>query len=371
MLLRSIYLANFRNYREASFSFSKKITCITGNNGSGKTNLLDALYYLCISKSYFGSADFQNIRHGEFWFALRGEFSLNNIPQAVKCKVEKEKRKDFYLNDKRYEKLADHVGKFPVVFSTPNDVDLIYGGSEERRRFLDLMLSQTDRAYLENLQEYNRLLLQRNALLKKFADTGTFNASLLEIYDSNMVKPAGEIFASRKKAIEEIIPFISNTCSHLSDGNEDMSIRFESDMLNGDFLQLLSKNAERDRILKRTSSGTHRDELVFLMNGHIIRKFASQGQQKSFLIALKLGLYCWLKEKTGVAPFLLLDDVFDKLDQQRSAKLLELIAHDDFGQVFITDTQRHRLEQVFAGNADVEFIQMDNMNENIEDGINE
>ncbi len=360
MFIRSIYISNFRNYHEAAFSFSKKITCITGNNGSGKTNLLDALYYLCITKSYFAATDFQNIRHSEISFAMRGEFFANDLPHAVKFKVEKDKRKDFYLDDKRYEKLSDHVGKFPVVFSTPNDVELIYGGSEERRRFIDLMLSQTDHVYLENLQEYNRLLLQRNALLKKFADTNSFNASLLEIYDCKMVKPAGYIFESRKNALSEIIPYINKTCSHLSDGNEDMSMDYESDMLNSDMGDLLAKNMERDRVLRRTSSGIHRDDLVFLMNNHIIRKFASQGQQKSFLISLKLGLYCWLKEKMSVAPFLLLDDIFDKLDQQRSAKLLELIAQDDFGQVFITDTQRHRLEGVFAGNNDVEFVQMEN-----------
>jgi len=359
VFLRSIYISNFRNYQEASFSFSKKITCITGNNGSGKTNLLDAIYYLCITKSYFAATDFQNIRHGETSFAMRGEFFENDLPHAVKCKVEKDKRKDFYLEDNRYEKLSDHVGKFPIVFSTPNDVELIYGGSEERRRFIDLMLSQTDHVYLENLQEYNRLLLQRNALLKKFADTNSFNAPLLEVYDSRMVKPAGYLYESRKNAISEIIPFINKTCNHLSDANEDMSIGYESDMLNGDMGSLLAQHVERDRILRRTTNGIHRDELVFLMNNHIIRKFASQGQQKSFLISLKLGLYRWLKNKIAVAPFLLLDDIFDKLDQHRSAKLLELIAQDDFGQVFITDTQRHRLESVFAGNKDVEFVEME------------
>lgn len=358
MYLRSIYLVNFRNYRETSFSFSKKITCITGNNGCGKTNLLDAIYYLCITKSYFSATDFQNMRHGESRFALRGEFLEQGIPHIVKCKVEKDKRKDFYLDEKQYEKLAAHVGKFPIVFSAPNDIELIYGGSEERRRFLDLMLSQTDRAYLEYLQEYNRLLLHRNALLKQFADTNTFNASLLEAYDHKLVQPAGYIFAWRKKAIEEIISHISDTCRRLSEGMEDMSIVYESDLLKDDMQHLLAKNMERDRVLRRTGSGIHRDDLAFLMNGHVIRKFASQGQQKSFLIALKIGLYRWLKEKTSVSPFLLLDDVFDKLDRQRSARLLEFIAQDDFSQVFITDTQRHRLESVFAGNSDVEFVEM-------------
>jgi len=361
VFLHSIHLFNFRNYREAAFAFTRKINCITGGNGSGKTNLLDAIYYLCITKSYFAATDFQNIRHGESRFALRGEVSGTNGAHTVKCKTEQDKRKDFYLDEKRYDKLGDHVGKFPVVFSAPNDVELIYGGSEERRRFLDLMLSQTDHAYLENLQEYNRLLLQRNALLKKFAETNSFNASLLEVYDSKLAQPAGYIFESRKKAVAELIPHISRMCSHLSGSNEDMTMEYESELLQSEMGRLLANNAERDRMLRRTSAGVHRDDIVFLMNGHVIRKFASQGQQKSFLISLKLGLYRWLKEKKSVAPFLLLDDIFDKLDKERSARLLELVAHDDFSQVFITDTQQQRLEVVFEKNPEVEFFQMDLM----------
>ncbi|HXH19184.1 MAG TPA: DNA replication and repair protein RecF [Chitinophagales bacterium] len=357
MHLRALSLNNFRNYAEASFLFPKKVNCITGRNGSGKTNLLDAIYYLCITKSYFAATEFQNIRHGHSWFSLRGEIELNGIPHVVKCKTEKEKRKDFFLDEKRYEKLSDHVGLFPVVFITPNDVELIYGGSEERRRFLDLMLSQTDHVYLENLQEYNRLLLQRNALLRQFADTGTFNHSLLEVYDSKMVKPATLLFENRKKAIEEILPYISQTCRMLSGGKEDMSIEYESDMKHTDLWRLLAGNVERDRVLKRTAAGVHRDDLVFLMDGHIIRKFASQGQQKSFLISLKLGLFRWLKEKKQTAPFLLLDDIFDKLDAERSERLLELLTHDGFGQIFLTDTQRNRLENVFGRNNEVEFFQ--------------
>lgn len=359
MHLHHLSLTNFRNYAESSFSFSKKINCITGKNGSGKTNLLDAIYYLCITKSYFAATEFQNIRHAESWFALRGEIEGNGRKHLVKCKVEKEKKKDFFLDEKRYEKLSDHVGIFPVVFSTPNDVELIYGGSEERRRFLDLMLSQTDHVYLENLQEYNRLLLQRNALLKQFTETRTFNNSLLEVYDQNLVKPAHYIFDSRKKAIEEILPHISKTCLHLSSNQEEMSLEHESDLQHADMRSLLANNVERDRALKRTSAGIHRDDLIFLMNGRIIRKFASQGQQKSFLISLKLGLFRWLKEKKGAAPFLLLDDIFDKLDSERSGRLLELLTHDGFGQVFLTDTQRSRMENVFRKNDEVEFFQME------------
>ncbi len=360
MRLNAISLHNFRNYEDSSFSFGKKLNCITGSNGTGKTNLLDAIYYLCITKSYFAATEFQNIRHGANLFALRGDIELNGIHHVLKCKVEKEKRKDFYLDEKRYEKLSDHVGLFPVVFSTPNDVELIYGGSEERRRFLDLMLSQTDRAYLENLLEYNRLLLQRNSLLKQFAEKGNFNASLLEAYASKMVKPATFIFESRKKTAEEILPYISKTCLYFSQEKENMSLDYESDLHHGDMWHLLEKNTERDRALKRTSAGIHRDDLVFLMDNRVIRKFASQGQQKSFLISLKLALFRWLKDKKQVAPFLLLDDIFDKLDHDRSALLLELIAKDGFGQIFITDTQHGRLENVFIGNKEVEFFEMEN-----------
>jgi len=358
MRLQSLSLVNFRNYREAVFSFDNPIICITGSNGSGKTNLLDAIYYLCITKSYFAATEFQNIRHGESWFTLRGEIELNGQTHIVKCKLEKEKRKDFYWDEKRYEKLSDHVGLLPVVFSTPNDVELIYGGSEERRRFLDLMLSQTDHLYLESLQDYNRLLLQRNSLLKQFAEKNTFNASLLEAYDSKLVKPSSYLFEQRKKAVEELLPYISATCHYLSNGREEMSLEYESDLHHADMWRLLTGNAERDRVLKRTSAGIHRDDLVFLMDGHILRKFASQGQQKSFLISLKLGLFRWLKEKKQLAPFLLLDDVFDKLDAERSALLLHLLTHDGFGQTFITDTQRSRLGSAFGKNQHVDFFEM-------------
>lgn len=360
MHLNTISLINFRNYEDTSFSFNHKLNCITGSNGSGKTNLLDAIYYLCITKSYFAATEFQNIRHGENRFALRGEIELNGVPHALKCRVEKEKRKDFYLDEKRYEKLSDHVGLFPVVFSTPNDVELIYGGSEERRRFLDLMLSQTDHAYLENLQEYNRLLLQRNSLLKQFAEKGNFNASLLEAYDSKMAKPATCIFESRKNAVEEILPYINKTCLYFSQGREDMSLDYESDLHHEDMRHLLEKNIERDRVLKRTSAGIHRDDLIFLMDNRVIRKFASQGQQKSFLISLKLALFRWLKDKKQTAPFLLLDDIFDKLDHDRSASLLDLIAKGGFGQIFITDTQHGRLKNAFIGNKEAEFFEMEN-----------
>lgn len=358
MHLHIITLTNFRNYAGTSFSFSSRLNCITGSNGSGKTNLLDAIYYLCITKSYFAATEFQNIRHGESWFALRGEIEADGVKHVIKCRAEKDKRKDFFFDERRYEKLSDHVGKFPVVFSTPNDAELIYGGSEERRRFLDLMLSQTNHAYLENLQEYNRLLLQRNAVLKQFADKGNFNAALLEAYDSKMVKPATYLFEQRKIAVEEIMPHVSKTCLYLSGGREDMSLSYESDLRHSDMWRLLTSNTERDRVLRRTSAGIHRDDLVFMMNGHVIRKFASQGQQKSFLIALKLGLFRWLQEKKRTAPFLLLDDIFDKLDSERSTLLLDLLAHDGFGQIFLTDTQTERLKTAFRENHQVEFFQI-------------
>ena len=358
MHLNTISLTKFRNYNESSFSFGKRINCITGSNGAGKTNLLDAIYYICITKSYFATTEFQNIKHGESWFVLRGEIELNGIPYVVKCKVEKEKRKDLYLNEKRYERLSDHIGLLPLVFSTPNDVELIYGGSEERRRFLDLMLSQTDHTYLENLQEYNRLLIQRNALLKQFAEKGNFNASLLEVYDSRMLQPSTYIHNTRKDAIKEILPHINETCHILSNGKEDMGITYQSDLHNQSMEQLLAGNLERDRIMKRTSSGIHRDDLIFRMDEKIIKRFASQGQQKSFLIALKVGLLRWLKERKQVSPFLLLDDIFDKLDSERSSLLIELIAQNEFGQVFLTDTQHQRLEKALGKTDGVKFFQM-------------
>ncbi len=357
MLLRSIYLNNFRNYEEAYFSFGKRIVSITGKNGSGKTNLVDAIYYLCITKSYFAATDFQNVKHDSPGFILRGIIE-SDTEHAIKCKLEKDKRKDFFLDEKRYDKLSDHVGLFPVIFSTPNDVELMYGGSEERRRLLDLALSQTNRLYLDRLQDYNRLLLQRNALLKKFIESRSYNPALLEAYDAKMNEPANYIHEQRRQAIAEIAPFIRETCNILSDENEKMNLRYESDLSESDMSSLLSANLDKDRMLGRTSRGIHRDDLIFQMDGNVIRKFGSQGQQKSFLIALKLGLYEWLKQKTGVKPFLILDDIFDKLDEERSARLIDLISTNDYGQIFLTDTQHDRLERILSSNEDAEFLQM-------------
>ncbi len=359
VFLHKISLSNYRNYADSDFSFKKKITCITGKNGSGKTNLLDAIYYLCITKSYFASTDYQNIRHGESWMALRGEMEVNGSRHQIKCKLENQKRKEFFLDDNRYDKLTEHIGFLPVVFITPNDVELIYGSSEERRRFLDLMLSQTNHEYLNKLQEYNRLLLQRNAALKQFAESGNFNASLLDAYDNKMAEPSAYIYKERQKAVTEILPYISETCFLLSGKKESMSVEHESDLQRDSMENLLAKNRERDRLLRRTSNGVHRDDLAFTMDNFELRKYGSQGQQKSFLIAFKLAWYQWLKKKKEALPFLLLDDIFDKLDPARCARLLELIQGNEFGQIFITDTQRGRLEGVFTRDEDVAFIEME------------
>ncbi|GIV35048.1 MAG: DNA replication and repair protein RecF [Chitinophagales bacterium] len=359
MFVHSVHLYNFRNYGESSFAFEKRLIAITGRNGCGKTNLVDAIHYLCLTKSYFATTDFQNIRHQASGFALRATIE-KELVHTIKCRVEKDKRKDFYLDDQRYERLSDHIGSFPVVFSAPTDATLIYGGSEERRRLLDIALSQTDPLYLQQLQEYNRLLLQRNALLKSFAESGSFNASLLETYDEKIIGPATYLYQHRKRAVMEIGAPLQQLCNLLSDEHESMTLHYASDLSETSQEALLAANIAKDRASGRTTAGIHRDDLLFSMDDNVIRRFASQGQQKSFLLALKLGIYEWLRQKTGIKPLLILDDVFDKLDAQRSRRLLHILFSDNYGQVFLTDTDHDLLRKMLTSRDDATLLHLEN-----------
>lgn len=349
MWLKQISVLNFKNYVESALEFSPDTNAFTGQNGAGKTNLLDAIHYLSLCKSYFNPIDSQHIKKGEDWFMLQGNFKKEEHHEdIISCSLKRNQKKQFRRNKKDYPRLADHIGLYPLVMISPNDSVIILDGSEERRRFIDNVISQTDNRYLDILIQYNRLLLQRNQLLKQAANSGQLDLGLVEVLNMQLVEVGEQIFAKRKSFISEFIPFFRQHYLYLTEEAEEVDLVYESPLLQTDFLQLLANNLEKDRLLERTSHGTHKDDLVFTIHhGMPLKKFGSQGQQKSFLIALKLAQYSFLQQKKGFAPLLLLDDIFDKLDDKRTKKLMQMVSDDRFGQIFLTDTSPDRIRQIF------------------------
>ncbi|TDG37955.1 DNA replication/repair protein RecF [Pedobacter changchengzhani] len=347
MWLKNITLLNFKNYSEAGLSFNETVNVFTGNNGSGKTNMLDAIHYLCLSKSYFNPIDSQQIKTAEDFFMIQGDFDRNDRNEKISCGVKRNQKKQFKRNKKEYDKLADHIGLFPVVMISPYDVNLIMEGSEERRKFIDNVISQTDSHYLDQLIAYNRVLQNRNALLKQIAITKRYDATLLQILDEQLMATGNKIFAIRKAFMTEFIPLFNQYYAYLTDHKELVALNYQSQLNETGFDELLRKSVEKDRVLERTTTGIHKDELAFLISDMPLKKFGSQGQQKSFLIALKLAQYAYLAKNKGFKPLLLLDDIFDKLDDNRVQKLMQMVSHQDFGQIFITDTGIGRVKTIF------------------------
>jgi DNA replication and repair protein RecF len=347
MYLQQLSVINFKNYAEAGLTFSEGVNVFTGNNGAGKTNLLDAIHYLSLCKSYFNPIDSQQIKQGTDFFIITGNFSRNNKPENVACAVKRNQKKQFKRNKKDYQRLADHIGLLPLVMVSPYDISIIIEGSEERRKFIDNVISQTDNSYLDELITYNKVLANRNALLKTIADTGRYDPVFLEILDEQLIASGNRIFEKRKAFMESFTGIFNKHYTFLSDNAEQVELIYESQLLQNDFASLLKKNLERDRVLERTGAGIHKDDLIFAIHGMPMKKFGSQGQQKSFLIALKLAQYSFLVKQNGFKPILLLDDIFDKLDDQRVTKLMQMISNHDFGQVFITDTSQERVEGIF------------------------
>lgn len=347
MWLKNITLLNFKNYCDADLQFSDTVNVFTGNNGSGKTNMLDAIHYLCLCKSYFNPIDGQQIKTGTDLFMIQGDFDRNERNDKITCGVKRNQKKQFKRNKKEYEKLADHIGLFPVVMVSPYDVNLIMEGSEERRKFIDNVISQTDSHYLDQLIAYNRILLNRNAFLKQIAITRKYDPTLLEILDDQLVLAGNKIFAIRKAFMDEFIPLFNEYYLYLTENKEVVSLNYKSQLIDVPFETLLKKSVEKDRVLERTTTGIHKDELAFEISEMPLKKFGSQGQQKSFLIALKLAQYAYLAKNKGFKPLLLLDDIFDKLDDHRVQKLMQMVSHHDFGQIFITDTGKERVKSVF------------------------
>lgn len=346
MFIKNLKLFNFKNHNEKSFDFSPEINCFVGNNGAGKTNILDALHYLSMAKSFLGNLDAQNILHDSDFFAIEAEIQGEEKNDIIKVQLPKEGKKIIKKNDKTYERIADHIGFLPSVMISPYDANLISDGSESRRKFLDAMISQTDSDYLFALIQYQKTLQQRNALLKYFAKNRTFDLDSLEIYNEPLTKFGTQIFEKRQRFVASILPTIQHFYEIISKGNEKVTVIYESNLNEQNFEEILSENLEKDRVLTYTSRGIHKDDLRFEMNENLIKKFGSQGQQKSFLIALKLAQIKRIKDITNKNPILLLDDIFDKLDDNRVSQLIELVNQQNFGQIFITDTHRERTESV-------------------------
>ncbi|MDF2433320.1 MAG: replication and repair protein RecF [Mucilaginibacter sp.] len=347
MYLQQLSIINFKNYAEAELTFSDGVNVFTGNNGAGKTNLLDAIHYLSLCKSYFNPIDSQQIKQGTDFFIITGSFNKNEKHEAVACSVKRNQKKQFKRNKKDYQRLADHIGLFPLVMVSPYDISIIIEGSEERRKFIDNVISQTDNSYLDEVIIYNKVLSNRNALLKLIADTGRYDPNLLEVLDEQLTGSGNRIFEKRKAFMEKFTDIFNKHYQFLSDNAEQVELIYESQLLQDNFAALLKKNIEKDRALERTTMGIHKDDLLFAIHGMPMKKFGSQGQQKSFLIALKLAQYSFLNLQKGFKPLLLLDDIFDKLDDQRVTKLMQMISNHDFGQVFITDTNVNRVKNIF------------------------
>jgi DNA replication and repair protein RecF len=346
MYLRKISLFNYKNFSDAAFEFDSKINCFTGRNGIGKTNVLDAIYHLAYGKSYFNPLAVQNVKHGEEFFVLDGEFEKDSRTEQVVCSMKKGQKKILKRNGKPYDKFSDHYGFIPLVIISPSDRDLITEGSETRRKFVDTVISQLDPHYLQDLIAYQKVVVQRNALLKYFAANRTMDKETLGIYNEQLNALAQPIFEKRKKFLADFIPIFNKHHHAITDSAEKVQLVYQSDLTDKNYLELLEEVFDRDRLLQYTSAGIHKDDLSFEIDDHPIKKFGSQGQQKSFLIALKLAQFDFVKKKSGENPILLFDDIFDKLDEFRVGKIVEMVNNEDFGQLFISDTHAARTEEI-------------------------
>ena len=346
MFLKKISLFNYKNFSEVSFEFDSKINCFVGKNGIGKTNVLDAIYHLSYGKSYFNPLAIQNIKHNEEFFVIDGEFEKSERIEQIVSSFKKGQKKILKRNGKMYEKFSDHIGFIPLVIISPADNDLIIEGSETRRKFIDSVISQLDTSYLQELIQYQKVISQRNALLKYFALNHVFEIDTLSIYNEQLDVLGQKIFEKRKQFIEDFLPIFNKHHQEITNSAEKVQLVYESHLFENDTLTLLAQNLQKDRALQYTSVGIHKDDLAFQIDGFSIKKFGSQGQQKSFLIALKLAQFEFVKKQSGEKPILLFDDIFDKLDEIRVSKIVEMVNQEEFGQLFISDTHPERTENI-------------------------
>lgn len=369
MWLKRISILNYKNLEQVDLAFSRKMNCIIGRNGMGKTNLMDAVYYLSFCKSATNPIDSQNIRHDQDFFVVQGFYETDaGDPEEVYCGLKRRQKKQFKRNKKEYTRLSDHIGLIPLVMVSPADSLLIAGGSEERRRFMDVVISQFDREYLDALIRYNKALLQRNTLLKAEVEP---EEELMAVWEEAMAASGEVVYRKRREFIDEFIPVFQSYYSYISQGREQVSLAYESHAAEGNLLELLAAGRQRDRIMGYSLKGVHKDDLIMQLGDFPIKREGSQGQNKTYLIALKLAQFEFLK-RTGshTTPIVLLDDIFDKLDASRVEQIVKLVAGDSFGQIFITDTNRDHLDKILKKiEGDYKLFEVDNgmVNERGED----
>lgn len=353
MHLENIRLLNFKNYEELTLDFTDQINCFVGDNGAGKTNLLDAIHYLSLTKSAFNSIDTQNIRREQDYFMIKGIFKVDDRKEVVLCHFKNGHKKVMKHNNSPHEKLSDHIGMFPIVIITPGDQGIIQEGSETRRKFFDGLLSQIYPDYLSNLVRYHHSLRQRNALLKQFAESNRVDKDLIAPYTKEMLVTGREIFQGRSTLLEKFVPVLKELYAEISESSEEISLEYISDLKNDDFEAQFLEGIKKDLALQRTAIGIHKDDFDFLIDNFSLKRFGSQGQQKTFVVALKLAQFEMIKAVKGFKPLLLMDDIFDKLDDKRIGKLMEMVASHSFGQLFITDARPERTVEIFK-NIDAE-----------------
>ncbi|WP_459212436.1 DNA replication/repair protein RecF [Aquimarina rhabdastrellae] len=346
MILKKLSLINYKNFESFSVDFDHKINCFVGHNGVGKTNVLDAIYHLSFGKSYFNPITSQNINHNADFFVIDGLYDKLEREEKVIISAKKGQKKVIKRNGKAYDTFSEHIGFLPLVIISPADRDLITEGSSMRRKFIDGVISQSDASYLSALLNYTKVVTQRNSLLKYFAANSTFDPTTLEIYNQQMEDYGTVIHQKRKAFLDIFIPIFIARYEAISSGREKVSLRYQSKLTDTSLTTLLEESLQKDRVLQYTSVGIHKDDLSFEIDGFPIKKFGSQGQQKSFLIALKLAQFDFIKEQNQVHPILLLDDIFDKLDEKRVEHIIKLVDDKNFGQLFISDTHADRTESV-------------------------
>ena len=366
MYLKNLTLNNFKNYESVEIEFSPKINCFVGSNGVGKTNILDAIHYLSLAKSFFNSIDSVSIRHGEDYFMIQGEMRRNEDEDKIYCAFQRQKQKIMKRNGKEYKKLSEHIGRYPVVMISPADSSLITEGSEERRKFMNKIISQYDALYLESVIQYNKAIQQRNKLLKDFKAANKIDDDMLAIWDAQLIKYGSYIFDARKKLVDELKPVFQEYYSLISSSKEAVRLEYISHLNEGDFAKALSDSLRKDLYLEYTTVGVHKDNLALEMNGYPIKVIGSQGQQKSFLTAMKLAKFDYIKRMSGYQPMLLLDDIFDKFDSERVEQIIQLVGNSRFGQIFITDTHRDRLQDILSLH-NVEYKLFNIVSDNVEE----
>ncbi len=348
VFLKNISIINYKNILDKEFKLDPKINCFVGNNGVGKTNILDAIYHLSMGKSYFNIKNDQIINKGKNYMLVDGVFELNGKKESIVCSLKLGEKKVLKRNAKPYKKFSNHIGLIPVVLISPYDNDLINEGSSERRKFIDSIISQNDKEYLTNLIAYTKVIQNRNKLLKEYNKSVDFDLDTIGVYDDQIYKLSGPIFNARENFIKEFAPLVLEKYKQISDNKEKISISYKSDLINNNIQNLIEDSFQKDVILQFTSVGLHKDDFIFNIDNNRIKKFGSQGQQKSFLIALKLAQFDYLKNKTGNSPILLMDDIFDKLDLYRVKRIVEIVNSTNFGQLFLSDTDKERIERVLS-----------------------